>query len=214
MFRITVISFFAFLSVAFLTGCSSNASGTEITLREASDAETHSDDKGAGAPEDTVSESDLSRDREEEVFIYVCGAVKSPGVYTFAEGTRIYEAINAAGGFGAEADSGALNLAEVIRDGQKLYVPTVEETSAGQTSYTGEGQPAETSGGASGAGLVNINTAGLSELTTINGIGESRARDIISYREQSGGFSTIEDIMKVPGIKDGLFSKIKDRITV
>ena len=213
MYRTVVISFFAFLSVAFLTGCSSNASETELTLCEETDAYTQSADKGAEALEDTGDESDISRDREEELFVYVCGAVRSPGVYAFSEGTRIYEAVNAAGGFTDEADSRALNLAEVIRDAQQLYVPAVNETGGAEGGYPVP--PASGEGGTAGSGtLVNINTAPLSELVTINGIGESRGRDIISYRDSNGGFSDIEDIMKVPGIKEGLFNRIKDKITV
>ena len=214
MFRIVAISFIALFSVAFLTGCNSKASVTEIDLREDTDASTHSADKGAEALEDMVDESDISKDREEEFFVYVCGAVRSPGVYAFTEDTRIYEALNAAGGFTAEADTGVLNLAEPVRDGQKLYVPALGETDPGNGSYSTPGSSAETADGSDSGSLVNINTAPLSELITIKGIGESRAEDIISYRESSGGFSSIEDIMKVPGIKDGLFNKIKDSITV
>ncbi len=214
MHRIIAISIFAILSVAFLTGCNSNASELELNLCEEPDAEAISADKGAEALEDMVDESDISRDSEEELFVYVCGAVKSPGVYSFSAGTRVYEAVNTAGGFTGEAETEALNLAQPLRDGEQLYVPTISETrEAGGTAYAYSRQAG--SGGANPSeALVNINTAGASELTSINGIGESRAADIISYREQNGGFTSIEDIMKVPGIKDGLFNKIKDKITV
>ncbi|MBO6138310.1 MAG: helix-hairpin-helix domain-containing protein [Lachnospiraceae bacterium] len=214
MFRSIVISFLGFFCVVFLTGCSDIASEAEITLREETEADYESTDKGADALEDIVDDSDISRDKESELFVYVCGAVNSPGVYTFANGTRIYEAINTAGGFRTGADESFLNLAEAVNDGQRLYVPTVSETSVSGALNAAGGTLQDRRLQSPEEGLVNINTAGLSELTTISGIGESRASDIISYRENNGAFSSIEDIMKVPGIKDGLFNKIKDKITV
>ena len=212
MFRTFITTFLAFFCVVFLTGCSGDASETDLTLREETSADYETADKGDGALEDIVDESDISKDEQIELFVFVCGAVNTPGVYTFSENTRVYEAINAAGGFSDEADRRFLNLAEAVRDGQQLYVPTLDET-AGQGADAVGNAPTALSIG-SEEGRVNINTAGVAELTTINGIGEARAGDIIAYRQSNGAFKSIEDIMKVPGIKDGLFNKIKDSITV
>ena len=113
------------------------------------------------------------------------------------------DALKAAGGFAADAGREAVNLADWVSDGQKVYFPR-------------EGEAAEESAAQSQAasGLVNINTADAAQLCTLPGIGESRARDIISYREANGSFESCEDIMKVPGIKTAAYEKIRDKITV
>lgn len=135
--------------------------------------------------------------------VYVCGAVKNPGVVEIPEGSRAEDALLAAGGFTEEAGREAVNLADWVLDGQMLYFPTEGEVLEEQI------QEAEAS-----AGLVNINTADAAALCTLPGIGESRAADIIAYREKNGGFGSCEDIMKVPGIKTAVYEKICDRITV
>jgi len=160
-------------------------------------------------------------------FVHICGEVKSPGVYELSEGSRVFEAVEAAGGFTDEAEENLLNLAEKIADGMKIEVLSKEEAKAlteeerqrmsgtrmgqGSGASTG-GQAGQTSG--AGSSLINLNTASKEALMTLSGIGESRAEDIIRYREENGGFKKIEDIMKVPGIKNAGFQKIKDNITV
>lgn len=188
-----------------------------------------------GASSSGSDESDVT------IVVYVCGAVNCSGVYELSEGSRIADAVEAAGGFSDEADSQYLNLAMIVSDGMKIQVPTMEETrqlkeskdqdtaskdSEGpddQFVVTSEGEAVDTnkvasedsvSGAESGNGLVNINTATVEELCSLSGIGESRANAIITYREQNGPFQSIEDIMKVSGIKDKVFEQIKDRITV
>ena len=111
--------------------------------------------------------------------------------------------MEAAGGLTDEAEESGLNLAEKIEDGMQIVIPDKEEAESQKQAA------AEAS-----AGLVNIKKASREQLMTLTGIGESRAEDIIRYREESGGFLKIEDIMKVPGIKDAAFQKIKDSITV
>lgn len=151
-------------------------------------------------------------------YVYVCGKVRSPGVYTLPEGARIYEAVDLAGGFTDDAEDSWLNLAEPVTDGMKLEVPS--KAQAGDPAWQAQNQNALTGNrdaGNSVAGqhvLVNLNTASLEELMTLKGIGASRAEDIIRYRKEAGGFTKIEDIMKVPGIKDAAFQKIKENITV
>ncbi len=137
-------------------------------------------------------------------YVHICGEVNAPGVYQVPEGSRIFQAVEQAGGFTDEAASEYLNLAEQTEDGMKICVPSAEEAKEAGLSPMGE----ETSG------RVNINKAGAEELMTLTGIGEARAADIIRYREENGGFRTVEDIMKVPGIKEGAFEKIKDQISV
>ena len=137
------------------------------------------------------------------VYVYVCGAVRTPGVVEVPEGSRAAEALELAGGMTTEADPFYVNLAEIVTDGQKLYFPTASEA-----------EELEVAGKAAEEGLVNINTASAEELCTLPGIGASRAADIVRYREKNGAFQTKEDIMKVSGIKQNAYDKLCDRITV
>ena len=148
-----------------------------------------------------------------DIKVYVCGAVQRPDVYEISADSRIVDAVSAAGGFAIDAYPEAMNLAETVSDGSRIYVPTKEEVDALAVVYsdTGSGSGDTTS---DSTDRVNINTATLEELTTLPGIGDTRARAIIDYREQNGAFGNIEDIMQVTGIKEKSFSKIKDSICV
>ena len=137
------------------------------------------------------------------ITVYVCGEVQNPDVYELPQTARIYDAIEAAGGMKETAAKDALNLAEPLVDGQQIKVFSKEEVA---TEATGEKNAADAK--------VNLNTAGKEELMTLPGIGESKAESIISYRESSGGFKSIEDIMLIEGIKEGVFKKIRDKIKI
>ena len=141
------------------------------------------------------------------VYVHVCGAVKTPGVYALKADARIVDAIAAAGGCLKKADETVWNQAEMVTDGQQIYIPSKEETKAKETAVQNGSDSAAT-------GLVNINQATKEQLMTLPGIGEVKAAQIVSYRETNGAFSSIEDIMNIEGIKDGVFQKIKDYITV
>lgn len=148
---------------------------------------------------------------------YVCGAVKKPGVYTFSQGARMNELIEQAGGFTKDAAVTYLNLAKTVTDSEKIYVPTKDEvTSFGANEsvvdHLQEGTTTESKTGAEDK--VNINTADIDKLTSLPGIGEAKAGSIISYREDHGAFQSIEELKNVEGIKDGVFNKIKDLISV
>jgi competence protein ComEA len=164
------------------------------------------------------------------IAVHVIGAVPRPGLYEFAEGARVQDAIDAAGGLLAQASVEALNLAAPLEDGKQLVIPYKDGT---QVVTEAEGDvelptseepgvlpPAESSieGEAPAAGpsaeLVNINTATLDELNSLPGIGPTLAQRIIDYRTANGAFSTIEDIMNVSGIGVSTFDEIKDLITV
>ena len=138
-----------------------------------------------------------------KIYVHICGEVNNPGVYELAEGSRIFEAVEAAGGFTEEAAQASLNLAQVISDEEQIVILTQEEA-AEKARMERE----------KAAGIVNLNTASKEQLMTLPGIGESRAEDIIRYRKESGGFQNIEEIMRVPGIKESAYLKIKDSITV
>lgn len=165
----------------------------------------------------TLQVDDGSMDADSAVIkdikVYVCGAVQRPDVYEISADSRIVDAVSAAGGFAIDAYPEAMNLAETVSDGSRIYVPTKEEVDALAVVYSDTGS--ETGGTTNDStGRVNINTATLEELTTLPGIGDTRARAIIDYREQNGAFGNIEDIMQVTGIKEKSFSKIKDSICV
>ena len=138
-----------------------------------------------------------------KIYVHICGEVNNPGVYELAEGSRIFEAVEAAGGFTEEAAQASLNLAQVISDEEQIVILTQDQ--AAEKARQEREQA---------AGIVNLNTASKEQLMTLTGIGESRAEDILRYRQESGGFQTIEEIMNVPGIKESAYLKIKDSITV
>ena len=177
---------------------------------------------------DRTELSDASSEEAKTLVVHICGAVSAPGVYELPAGSRIIDAVEAGGGFLPEADEACCNLAEEIVDGCQIYIMTKSESctdgqtekKAGiQTSPYGDMQTTDrnvrsNSTTALDNGLVNLNTADVAALMTLPGIGESRAKAIISYREQHGAFAQIEDIMKISGIKQAAFSKIKDKITV
>ena len=157
-------------------------------------------------PEPTPSEEQ----EKEELVVYICGAVNVPGIYTLTEGSRLHEVITLAGGFSAEADTDYHNLARNVEDGERIYIVSYAETkelTIEQQVVGEEGEQKETS-------LINLNTATAEQLTSLPGIGASKAESILAYRRQVGQFADIEEIKNVSGIGDAMFAKIKDKITI
>ena len=151
--------------------------------------------------------------------IRLIGEVKYPGVVVLKEGSRVVDAIEAAGGETDDADLNSLNLAYMLNDGEKIYVPNKQETKDENKNYIEEGggtniSQAGTDQNNSKNEKININTAGEDELMKITGIGESTAKKIIEYRNQNGRFKTIEDIKKIPGIVDSKYNNMKEEIRV
>lgn len=141
-----------------------------------------------------------------QVYVYVTGAVANPGVYSLDEGLRVCDAVEAAGGLTEDADASTVNLARVLSDGEHIALPTKAEVETALAQGS--------AGGAAASSLVNINTADASALETLSGVGSATAQAIISDREQNGPFSTIEDLMRVDGIGEKKFAKLKDSICV
>jgi competence protein ComEA len=138
------------------------------------------------------------------VTFHIDGAVKNPGVYSAPQGIRIDEAITLAGGLSVNADVSGINLSHKIGDEEKIYIPI-------------PGEPALVSiaeNNAPNQGRININTASLEELCELSGIGESKAADIIAYREEYGAFLNVHDLLNVPGIGQAIFDKIEPSITI
>lgn len=207
---------------------SADIDGAAPTLRK---AEAASESAEASAEEMPVKEPAAESSL---LYVHVCGAVKAPGVYELPAESRVYEAVQAAGGFTADAEQNYVNQAQILTDGTKLVIPTRAE--AAEAADGGEPDPGATAGEKSGTALqlgiiggevspgeenakpagakININTASKQELCNIPGVGETRAAAIVSYRESHGSFAKPEDIMKVSGIKEGMYEKIKDSISV
>ncbi len=150
------------------------------------------------------------------VHVYVSGAVMAPAVYMLPPGSLIDDAVRAAGGFAADADPAAVNLAQMVSDGMQIHVPMQgeEPTPPPISQPATAATPAVRMGGVTIGGLININTASQTDLEMLPGIGPSTAANIISYREANGPFAAIEAIMDVPGIGEGKFEAIRDLITV
>ncbi len=147
------------------------------------------------------------------ISVHVSGAVREPGVYQLPQGSRVKEAVDAAGGLQTEADLQALNLAARIKDGEKIHIPSEGEAASAIPSRNLELEASEPDLTDIGA-LVNLNTASLEELLTLPGIGETRAKEIIAYRESHAGFRSIDEIQEVDGIGPVIFERLKDLIVV
>ena len=146
------------------------------------------------------------------VYVHVCGAVKAAGVYELPADARVFEAIRAAGGLTEDAAGERVNQARLLTDGEELYIPTRDEvlSASAQMPVMPEGATQDMSAD----DRININTADADTLTGLNGIGKSRAEAIIAWREENGGFTSIEEIKNIDGIAEKTYEKLKDRITV
>ncbi len=194
--------------------------------KEGSEGTEETGDRKAAGNIQEIGNADAGSGSMEHIFVYVCGAVNTPGVYELEAGARLYEAIARAGGVREDGAEESINQAQAVSDGERLYIPTDEEVRQGLDAYllsgsaggdAAAGSQSAVPGGPSGSsagGKVNINTASREELKTLNGIGDTRAGSIVVYRESNGPFGSIEDLMKVEGIKEGVFNKLKDDITV
>ena len=162
---------------------------------------------GASASEDGVPLSgEAARDGSvsaRTAFVHICGEVVSPGVYEVAEDARICDVLLLAGGFTEHAATDAVNMAQKVTDGMQVVVPSVEEAAERQAIAEAEAD-----------GRVELNTATMEQLCTLPGIGETRARAILAYREEHGGFSVTEELMQVSGIKEGTFNRLKELVYI
>jgi competence protein ComEA len=158
-------------------------------------------ESGPGAAQPAVS----STSSPALLIVDVAGAVRTPGVYEFAEGERVVDAIERAGGPRPKADLSLLNLAAPLVDGTQILVPKIGPAVTGV--------PGETAPG-SATGLININTASTTELETLSGIGEVLAATIVEYRTQNGPFASVDDLLDVSGIGPATLEEIRDQVTV
>ena len=166
---------------------------------------------GGSAGEEDAADPETS---SETICVYLCGEVVHPGVYTLPLGSRLCDGIDLAGGMTEAACQEYWNLAEILCDGQMVYVPAEEEAKERMRSLSESGQQSGNGSCSADSGKVNINAASAELLMTLPGIGESKADSIIAYREEHGMFQEISDIKNVAGIKDGVYNQVKDFITV
>ena len=199
--------------------------GSDAGNGTGSDSGKHTSDVDIDNGSEAVSDKEM---QQAMIYVDVCGAVANPGVFQLAAGSRVFQAIEAAGGYLPEAALTCVNRAGVLTDGQQLYILTQEEMERqgldpAEMSGASDGQMNGSAGIGQNTGMtaqvqqdnkININTADEAQLTTLTGIGATRAQAIIAYREENGPFAAIEDIMNVQGIKEGTFAKIKDEIVV
>ena len=199
--------------------------GSDAGNGTGSDSGKHTSDVDIDNGSEAVSDKEM---QQAMIYVDVCGAVANPGVFQLAAGSRVFQAIEAAGGYLPEAALTCVNRAGVLTDGQQLYILTQEEMERQgrdpvEMAGASDGQMNGSAGTGQNTGMaaqvqqdnrININTADEAQLTTLTGIGATRAQAIIAYREENGPFAAIEDIMNVQGIKEGTFAKIKDEIVV
>lgn len=156
---------------------------------------------------------DPGRKKEEvpsKIKVYICGEINNAGVYEISNNTRIVDLIEIAGGVKKDACLDSLNLAEILTDGQKVYIPSAEEVLNSNNIVTGNGNK----NNGNETKIININFAGKSDLELLPGIGPELAQRIIDYRNTNGLFKKKEDLKNVTGIGDKKFNAIKDHISV
>ena len=164
-----------------------------------------------------ASASPAASTTPEELVVYVCGAVRRPGVYHLAPGARVADLLAAAGGAGAKAELQAVNLAARLADGQQVVVPARGASVSGAAAADSAATDTTGSGASEAAGTaapVDLNTATAAQLDALPGVGPATAQKIIDYRTANGGFKTVADLKNVPGIGDAKFATLQPLVTV
>lgn len=192
------------MTILFAAGCAGQNNTTYSLKGELPLAE---EDTSGGA-DSTARNTD-----SDTVLVHICGEVRTPGVYELTADSRICDVLLLAGGFTADADTEAVNMAAGIEDGMQIVIPTETDRTQEMTGNSSD-RTGETAAGKTESQLVNINTADKETLMSLPGIGAGKAEAVIAYREAGGVFKDIKDIMLVDGIKEGVYAKIKDKICV
>jgi competence protein ComEA len=164
----------------------------------------HSSDETAAAPRSPAPIAVQEEGGGGRLIVHVAGAVRRPGVYRLDAGARVDEAVESAGGATRRADLGGLNLAAKLEDGRQVLVPKRVTATAGAptAAAAAPGQP------------INLNTATLEQLDTLSGIGPMTAQKILDYREENGGFSSVEELGEIPGIGEKRMASLREEVSV
>ena len=199
------------LPVLVFGGCGSQGSVLKRTQEESSLLETQEKEPETADGAETKDGQEENPEQTEEslpewIYVEVCGAVENPGVYRIEAGSRVFQVLEQAGGCTEDASLETVNQADLLTDGQKIRIYTMEEAGQMEKELQEEDSLLD--------GRVDINRAGKEELMTLTGIGETRAQAILAYRETNGNFSSVEELMQVEGIKEKTYEKLKDQIRI
>ena len=202
------------MTILFAAGCAGQNNTTyslkgELPLAE----EDAAAESGAPAGETANAAAEIRNAGSNTVLVHICGEVQTPGVYELTCDSRICDVLLLAGGFTADADTEAVNMAADIEDGMQIVIPA-ETDRTSETTGNSFYRTGETAAGKTESQPVNINTADKETLMSLPGIGAGKAEAVIAYREAGGVFKDIKDIMLVDGIKEGVYARIKDKICV
>ena len=202
------------MTILFAAGCAGQNNTTyslkgELPLAE----EDAAAESGAPAGETANAAAEIRNADSDTVLVHICGEVQTPGVYELTCDSRICDVLLLAGGFTADADTEAVNMAADIEDGMQIVIPA-ETDRTSETTGNSFYRTGETAAGKTESQPVNINTADKETLMSLPGIGAGKAEAVIAYREAGGVFKDIKDIMLVDGIKEGVYARIKDKICV
>ena len=170
----------------------------------------HGGDASGASPRAATPIAIKASDGGGRVMVHVAGAVRQPGVYKLATGARVDDAVQRAGGATRHADLGGLNLAAKLEDGRQVLVPE-------RAAHAGGGSAAGAAGAAAAVGPdqpINLNTATLEQLDTLSGIGPTTAQKILDFREERGGFSSVEELGEIPGIGDVRLASLREEVTL
>lgn len=192
------------MTILFAAGCA----GQNNTTYSLKGEQPLAEEDTSGGADSTARNTD-----SDTVLVHICGEVRTPGVYELTADSRICDVLLLAGGFTADADTEAVNMAAGIEDGMQIVIPTETDRTQEMTGNSSD-RTGETAAGKTESQLVNINTADKETLMSLPGIGAGKAEAVIAYREAGGVFKDIKDIMLVDGIKEGVYAKIKDKICV
>ena len=165
-----------------------------------------------GTPAVQVEEERSGGEEGGRAVVHVAGAVREPGVYRLREGDRVADAVDRAGGATGRADLTLLNLAAEVEDGRQVVVP--ERGAAGSGVAGGGGAAGTGATGGAQAPPVNLNTATLEQLDTLEGVGPGIAQRILDYRDEQGSFGNVDELGQVPGIGEKRMAALRDKVTV
>ena len=210
---IIIVAFIVLFITYYIINKANNSKYINLETEEFQEQEENEDNKLIN--NDNIELKSEGKKVDEKMVIHVTGAVKKPGIVKVDNNSRIADVIEEAGGTTENADLSKINLAYMVEDGQKIYVPSIEDKEDVKTIENDAGERiVEKSKDTNSATKININTASQTELETLNGIGTSTALKIINYRNENGNFKNIEDIKNVPGIGDSKFENIKAYICI
>lgn len=210
---IIVVFFIGITGVVFYMNKSNDSELVDCDTQTSYSEEDNSNSKETTDNNFKDSNTSSKDNKNKKIYVHICGEVNEPGVYELKGDARVIDAIEAAKGLTQAASQQSVNQAEKLEDSEQIYIPSIKEVKE-NVNQSVKSSDSNSSINNAGNGKININTASQEELTTLPGIGVAKAQKIIAYRQQNGSFSKIEDIMKISGIKEGLFNKISENITV